>query len=60
MITALRIERAYTKDEILETYLNTAPFLYNVVGIEMAARTYFDKSRRRARRAAKARRWSAC
>ncbi|MDB5800330.1 MAG: penicillin-binding protein [Rhodocyclales bacterium] len=44
IITALRIERAYTKDEILETYLNTVPFLYNVVGIEMAARTYYDKS----------------
>jgi penicillin-binding protein 1A len=44
IITALRIERAYTKQQILENYLNTAPFLYNVVGIEMAARTYFDKS----------------
>ncbi|HET9645578.1 MAG TPA: transglycosylase domain-containing protein [Burkholderiaceae bacterium] len=44
MVTALRIERIYPKDQILETYLNTAPFLYNVVGIEMAARTYFDKS----------------
>jgi penicillin-binding protein 1A len=43
LITALRIEHAYTKDEILETYLNTVPFLYNVVGIEMAARTYYDK-----------------
>ncbi|WP_280153466.1 transglycosylase domain-containing protein [Piscinibacter sp. XHJ-5] len=44
LITALRIERAYTKDQILETYLNSAPFLYNVIGIEMAARTYYDKS----------------
>jgi penicillin-binding protein 1A len=43
-ITALRIERVYTKDEILETYLNTVPFFYNVVGIEMAARTYCDTS----------------
>jgi penicillin-binding protein 1A len=34
----------YTKAEILETYLNTVPFLYNAYGIEMAARTYFDKS----------------
>ena len=34
----------YTKLEILETYLNTVPFLYNAFGIEMAARTYFDKS----------------
>jgi penicillin-binding protein 1A len=43
-ITALKIESAYSKDEILETYLNTVPFLYNAFGIEMAARTYFDKS----------------
>jgi penicillin-binding protein 1A len=42
-ITALKIEYAYTKKEILETYLNTIPFLYNAFGIEMAARTYFDK-----------------
>ncbi len=43
-ITALKIEAIYTKDEILETYLNTVPFLYNAFGLEMAARTYFDKS----------------
>src|ERR1051325_5017461 len=42
-ITAFKIEYAYTKNEILETYLNTMPFLYNAYGIEMAARTYFDK-----------------
>jgi penicillin-binding protein 1A len=42
-ITAFKIEYAYTKNEILETYLNTIPFLYNAFGIEMAARTYFDK-----------------
>jgi penicillin-binding protein 1A len=43
-VTALKIEASYSKDEILETYLNTVPFLYNAYGIEMAARTYFDKS----------------
>jgi len=43
-ITAFKIEALYTKPEILETYLNTVPFLYNAFGIEMAARTYFDKS----------------
>lgn len=43
-ITALKIEAVYSKDEILESYLNTVPFLYNAWGIEMAARTYFDKS----------------
>ena len=44
MVTAFKIERAYSKDQILETYLNTVPFLYNAFGIEMAARTYFNKS----------------
>ena len=43
-ITALKIEAIYRKDEILETYLNTVPFLYNAYGIEMAARTYFGES----------------
>ncbi|AOI40393.1 penicillin-binding protein 1A [Burkholderia oklahomensis] len=43
-ITALKIEAVYSKAEILETYLNTVPFLYNAYGVEMAARTYFDKS----------------
>jgi len=43
-ITALKIESVYSKREILETYLNTVPFLYNAFGIEMAARTYFDKT----------------
>ncbi len=36
-ITALKIEAIYRKDEILETYLNTVPFLYNAYGIEMAS-----------------------
>jgi penicillin-binding protein 1A len=42
-ITALKIESVYSKDQILETYLNTVPFLYNAYGVEMAARTYFGK-----------------
>ncbi|KWB15881.1 penicillin-binding protein [Burkholderia cepacia] len=44
LITAFKIETVYSKDEILETYLNTVPFLYNAYGVEMAARTYFGKS----------------
>jgi penicillin-binding protein 1A len=43
LITAFKIENTYSKTEILEAYLNTVPFLYNAYGIEMAARTYFDK-----------------
>ncbi len=44
LLTALRIERAWSKKQILEAYLNRAPFLYHVEGIEMAARTYFGRS----------------
>jgi len=43
MIVARRLERVFDKRQILAAYLNTAPFLYNVVGIEMAARTYYGK-----------------
>jgi penicillin-binding protein 1A len=42
-ITALKIEAVYSKDEILESYLNSVSFLYNAWGIESAAHTYFDK-----------------
>lgn len=43
ILTALKLDRAYTKRELLEAYLNTVPFHYNAFGIEMAARTYFNK-----------------
>ena len=41
-ITAVRIESMYDKDDILEMYLNTVPFMYNAFGIEAAAQTYFQ------------------
>lgn len=41
MITAVKLEYVFDKDDILEMYLNTVPFLYNTHGIEMAAQTYF-------------------
>lgn len=43
MVTAVRLERRYTKDEIAEMYLNTVEFVYNAFGIEAAARTFFNK-----------------
>jgi penicillin-binding protein 1A len=46
MIAALRIERTCSKQQILADYLNSAPFLYNTIGIEAAAHTYFDKPAR--------------
>jgi penicillin-binding protein 1A len=42
-ITAVQIERNFTKNEILEMYLNVAFFGRNAYGIESAAETYFGK-----------------
>lgn len=39
----VKIEDTYTKDEILEMYLNTVNFGRGSYGISVAARTYFDK-----------------
>src|SRR5690606_15475014 len=43
-VTALQIEALYSKEEILEMYLNSVPFMYGTFGIEAASRTYFQKS----------------
>ncbi|MFN8437168.1 MAG: transglycosylase domain-containing protein [Cytophagales bacterium] len=43
-ITAVRLERAYTKEEILTMYLNTVDFGSNSFGIKTAAKTYFNTS----------------
>ena len=43
MITAVELEKRYTKPEIIEMYLNTVGFGSNAFGIEAAARTYFGK-----------------
>ncbi len=40
---ALRLERYYTKEEIITMYLNYFDFLHNAVGIKTASRTYFSK-----------------
>lgn len=42
-ILAIKLERRYSKDEILEFYLNTVYFGRGAYGIEAAARTYFAK-----------------
>lgn len=42
-IIATRLEQRYTKEEIITMYLNQFDFLYNAVGIENAAKVYFNK-----------------
>jgi penicillin-binding protein 1A len=43
LITAIRLEKTYTKDEILALYLNTVYFGSGAYGIEAASQTYFSK-----------------
>ncbi len=42
-VIAVKLERNYTKEEILAMYLNQFDFLYQAVGIHSASRIYFDK-----------------
>lgn len=44
LVLSVEIERRYTKDEILEMYLNSTYFGEGAFGIEDAAKTYFNKS----------------
>ncbi len=45
-VISTRLERQYTKEEIIAMYLNTVDFLHQAVGIQSAARIYFDKEPR--------------
>ena len=40
-VIAVQLERNYTKEEIINMYLNKFDFLYNAVGIQSASRVYF-------------------
>lgn len=42
-VIAVKLERYYSKEEIITLYLNKFDFLYQAVGIDSAARTYFGK-----------------
>ncbi len=44
IILTLELERTYSKDDILEFYLNQIPFGHNVYGIETASQSFFGKS----------------
>jgi len=43
MLTAVRLEKVFSKDEILEMYLSTVSFGENTFGIKAATRRYFNK-----------------
>ena len=40
--TAVKLEKSYTKEEIIAMYLNKYDFLYQAIGIQSAARVYFN------------------
>jgi penicillin-binding protein 1A len=42
-IIAIKLERNFTKEEIIALYLNAVPFSDNVFGIRNASRTFFQK-----------------
>ncbi|MFO8000583.1 MAG: transglycosylase domain-containing protein, partial [Marinilabilia sp.] len=42
-VIAVKLERSYTKQEILTMYLNKAPFIYGAYGIQSASHTFFSK-----------------
>ena len=42
-VIAIKLERNFTKEEIVTMYLNQFDFLHNAVGIKNAANTYFSK-----------------
>jgi penicillin-binding protein 1A len=43
-VIAVKLERSYTKEEILSMYLNKAEFIYDAYGIKSAAQTFFNSS----------------
>ena len=41
-VIAVKLERSYTKNEILAMYLNRAEFIYDAYGVKSAVKTFFD------------------
>lgn len=44
LVLAMRLEQRYSKDEILDLYLNQVPYGENAYGVEAASRIFFGKS----------------
>lgn len=45
-LTAIKLEKSYTKEEILAMYLNKFDFLYGANGVQTASQTYFGKNQK--------------
>ncbi|MCC6816306.1 MAG: transglycosylase domain-containing protein [Saprospiraceae bacterium] len=45
-LTAVKLEKSYTKEEIIALYLNKFDFIYEAHGIQTAAKTYFGKDQK--------------
>jgi len=45
-LTAIKLERRYTKEEIIALYLNKFDFIYEAHGIQTASKTYFGKDQK--------------
>lgn len=43
-VLSIRLEQIFTKDQIMELYLNQVYWGHNLYGVETAARSYFNKS----------------
>lgn len=43
-LTAIKLERRYTKEQIIALYLNKFDFIYEAHGIQTASQTYFGKT----------------
>ncbi|MCX7908609.1 MAG: PBP1A family penicillin-binding protein [Ignavibacteria bacterium] len=43
-LTSIQIEKQFTKEEILEMYINTVPFGRGAYGLSVASKVYFDKN----------------
>ncbi|MBK9271872.1 MAG: transglycosylase domain-containing protein [Saprospiraceae bacterium] len=48
-LTAIKLERRYTKEEIISLYLNKFDFIYEAHGVQTAAKTYFGKDQKNLR-----------
>ncbi len=43
MYVARRLEKTYSKEELIQLYLNTVPFSGNIFGVEVASRQFFNR-----------------